>query len=184
MAGSSSAGTGASTWHAQGRVVAVIAVVLVAVCGWVGPARSAVPTTFITVNGDGSARVLDAWARFLAAGAMHATRGPAAFSPGTWHQLSPAVSGATITARLDGQRLASLTDTTLTSGIPGITTGGWYPPTTPTWPSRARRAEITTPQKPQQNVRLAARGSRDRRQGPALSPSRHTGTTSQKARTK
>jgi Glycosyl hydrolase family 59/Glycosyl hydrolase family 59 central domain len=53
--------------------------------------------------------------------------GPAAFSPGTWHRLSLAVSGTTITASLDGQRLTSLTDTTLTSGIPGITTGGWYP---------------------------------------------------------
>jgi hypothetical protein len=54
-------------------------------------------------------------------------RGRAAFSPGTWHRLSLAVTGTTITASLDGQRLASLTDTTLTSGIPGITTGGWYP---------------------------------------------------------
>ena len=55
------------------------------------------------------------------------TRGRAGFSPGTWHRLALAVSGTTITASLDGQRLASLTDTTLTRGIPGITTGGWYP---------------------------------------------------------
>jgi Glycosyl hydrolase family 59/Galactocerebrosidase, C-terminal lectin domain/Glycosyl hydrolase family 59 central domain len=54
-------------------------------------------------------------------------RGRAGFSPGTWHRLALAVSGSTITASLDGHRLASLTDTTLTRGIPGITTGGWYP---------------------------------------------------------
>ena len=68
MAGSSSAGIGASTWHAQGRVVAATAVVLVAVCGWVGPARSAVPTTFITVNGDGGARMLDGVGAVLGGG--------------------------------------------------------------------------------------------------------------------
>jgi Glycosyl hydrolase family 59/Glycosyl hydrolase family 59 central domain len=53
--------------------------------------------------------------------------GPTGFSPGTWHRLSLAISGTTITASLDGQHLASLTDTTLTRGAPGITTGGWYP---------------------------------------------------------
>ena len=53
--------------------------------------------------------------------------GPAAFTPGTWHQLSLTVSGTTVTASLDGQVLASITDSTLTKGIPGITTGGWYP---------------------------------------------------------
>lgn len=53
--------------------------------------------------------------------------GPAAFSSRTWHRLSLAASGTTITASLDGHRLTSLTDTTLTHGTPGITTGGWYP---------------------------------------------------------
>jgi glycosyl hydrolase family 59/glycosyl hydrolase family 59 (putative galactocerebrosidase) len=54
-------------------------------------------------------------------------RGRAAFSPGTWHRLSLSASGTTITAHLDGQPLASLTDSTLTQGAPGISTGGWYP---------------------------------------------------------
>ena len=53
--------------------------------------------------------------------------GAAAFSPGTWHRLSLSISGTAITASLDGQPLASLTDSTLTRGTPGITTGGWYP---------------------------------------------------------
>ena len=53
--------------------------------------------------------------------------GPAAFSPRTWHRLSLTVSGTTVTAGLDGKALASITDSTLTKGIPGITTGGWYP---------------------------------------------------------
>jgi hypothetical protein len=56
-----------------------------------------------------------------------ARHGPAAFSHGIWYRLSLTVSGANITASLDGQRLASFTDTTLASGMPGITTGGWHP---------------------------------------------------------
>jgi Glycosyl hydrolase family 59/Galactocerebrosidase, C-terminal lectin domain/Glycosyl hydrolase family 59 central domain len=53
--------------------------------------------------------------------------GAAVFSPGTWHRLSLSTSGTAITASLDGHPLASLTDSTLTRGTPGITTGGWYP---------------------------------------------------------
>ena len=53
--------------------------------------------------------------------------GPAAFTPGTWHRLSLTVSGTTVTAALDGHALRSISDSTLTKGIPGITTGGWYP---------------------------------------------------------
>ena len=48
---------------------------------------AAAPTTFITVNGDGGARVYDGV----------------------------------------GRKVASLSDSTLKRGIPGIEVGGWYP---------------------------------------------------------
>lgn len=54
-------------------------------------------------------------------------QGKVAFSPGTWHKLSLSVSRTTITARVDGKRLASLSNSTLKRGIPGIEVGGWYP---------------------------------------------------------
>ena len=55
-------------------------------------------------------------------------RGKVPFSPGVWHKLSLSISRTTITASVDGKRLASLTDsTTLKRGIPGIEVGGWYP---------------------------------------------------------
>jgi hypothetical protein len=41
--------------------------------------------------------------------------------------LSLSVSRTTITARVDGKRLASLSNSTLKRGIPGIEVGGWYP---------------------------------------------------------
>ena len=54
-------------------------------------------------------------------------QGKVPFSPGTWHKLSLSVSRTTITARVDGRRVASLSDSTLKRGIPGIEVGGWYP---------------------------------------------------------
>jgi hypothetical protein len=53
-------------------------------------------------------------------------RGQVPFAPGTWHTLSLSVSGTTIAASVDGQHVASLTDATLTHGMPGIEVGGWY----------------------------------------------------------
>jgi hypothetical protein len=55
------------------------------------------------------------------------TTGRASFAPGAWHTLSLSMSGTTIEASVDGQRIASLTDSALTRGIPGIEVGGWYP---------------------------------------------------------
>jgi hypothetical protein len=54
-------------------------------------------------------------------------RGRVPFAPGTWHTLALSISGTAITASVDGQQVASLTDATLTHGIPGIEVGGWYP---------------------------------------------------------
>jgi hypothetical protein len=54
-------------------------------------------------------------------------RGRVPFAPGTWHTLALSVSGTAIVASVDGQQVASLTDATLTHGIPGIEVGGWYP---------------------------------------------------------
>jgi hypothetical protein len=53
-------------------------------------------------------------------------RGQVPFAPGTWHTLSLSVSGTAIGASVDGQHVASLTDSTLTHGMPGIEVGGWY----------------------------------------------------------
>jgi Glycosyl hydrolase family 59 len=54
-------------------------------------------------------------------------RGRVPFAPGTWHTLALSISGTAIVASVDGQQVASLTDATLTHGIPGIEVGGWYP---------------------------------------------------------
>jgi hypothetical protein len=54
-------------------------------------------------------------------------RGHVPFAPRQWHRLSLTVAGTAIKAGVDGQQVASLTDATLTHGIPGIETGGWYP---------------------------------------------------------
>jgi hypothetical protein len=53
--------------------------------------------------------------------------GKVSFRPRTWHTLSLALSGTTIQARIDGRQVASLNDSALTSGIPGLEVGGWYP---------------------------------------------------------
>jgi hypothetical protein len=49
------------------------------------------------------------------------------FAPGTWHTLTLSLSGRNITAGVDGHQLATLSDATLSHGMPGIETGGWYP---------------------------------------------------------
>jgi hypothetical protein len=38
-----------------------------------------------------------------------------------------AIAGTAITGSVDGAQVASVTDTTLTDGMPGIEAGGWYP---------------------------------------------------------
>jgi hypothetical protein len=37
------------------------------------------------------------------------------------------IAGTAITASVDGTRVATATDGTMTDGMPGIETGGWYP---------------------------------------------------------
>jgi hypothetical protein len=54
-------------------------------------------------------------------------RGQVPFGAGTWHTLSLSLASSAITASVDGQKVATLTDSTLTHGIPGIEAGGWYP---------------------------------------------------------
>src|SRR5215831_17900368 len=49
------------------------------------------------------------------------------FAAGTWHTLALSISGTAVAASVDGQEVASLTDATLTHGMPGIEVGGWYP---------------------------------------------------------
>jgi hypothetical protein len=49
------------------------------------------------------------------------------FAAGTWHTLSLSSNGTTITGSVDGTQVASVTDATLTDGMPGIEAGGWYP---------------------------------------------------------
>ena len=53
--------------------------------------------------------------------------GTVPFAPGTWHTLTLSLSGRNITAGVDGHQLATLSDATLSHGMPGIETGGWYP---------------------------------------------------------
>ena len=49
---------------------------------------------------------------------------------GTWHRLSLAMSGHTITASVDGQQVASVSDSSWTSGLAGIEAGAF----TGSWP--------------------------------------------------
>jgi hypothetical protein len=53
--------------------------------------------------------------------------GRTSFAARKWHTLSLSVSGTTIRASVDGRPVTAVTDSTLTSGIPGIEVGGWYP---------------------------------------------------------
>jgi hypothetical protein len=54
-------------------------------------------------------------------------RGKAPFAPRIWHRLSLSLSGTAIAASIDGSQVASLTDSALAHGMPGIEVGGWYP---------------------------------------------------------
>lgn len=49
---------------------------------------------------------------------------------GTWHRLSLAMSGRAITASVDGQQVASVSDSSWTSGLAGIEAGAF----TGSWP--------------------------------------------------
>jgi hypothetical protein len=85
-------------------------------------------TYTLTVNHGGTAADTQSGQRLLAAPqqAVLAT-GHVPFAAGTWHTLSLAVNGTAITGSVDGTQVASVTDATLTDGMPGIEVGGWYP---------------------------------------------------------
>src|SRR5437762_11074754 len=55
-------------YHAMTVTAVIAAAALVPVIGAAGPARSAVPTTFITVDGEGGARVFDGVGAILGGG--------------------------------------------------------------------------------------------------------------------
>jgi Glycosyl hydrolase family 59/Galactocerebrosidase, C-terminal lectin domain/Glycosyl hydrolase family 59 central domain len=84
-------------------------------------------TFTLKVSKHGSDANTEAGQRQLTPRLTTLARGPAPFSPGTWHRLSLSVSGSTITAKIDGKKVASLSDSSFTSGMPGIEVGGWYP---------------------------------------------------------
>ena len=68
----------------------------------------------------GERQVKPASATVLAAGKV-------SFRKGSWHTLSVSMSGRTIQASVDGRQVASVTNSALTRGIPGIEVGDWYP---------------------------------------------------------
>jgi len=78
-------------------------------------------------NGGTAAATTSGQRQVKSASAVELAAGQASFAPGTWHTLSLSVSGSTIRASVDGRQVTSLTDSTLTRGIPGIEVGGWYP---------------------------------------------------------
>jgi hypothetical protein len=85
-------------------------------------------TFTLTLNRGGTAAYVASGQRQLTAPSQTTlARGRVRFSPGTWHTLSLSVSGSTVRGGIDGQHVASLSDSTLTDGIPGIQVGGWYP---------------------------------------------------------
>jgi Glycosyl hydrolase family 59/Galactocerebrosidase, C-terminal lectin domain/Glycosyl hydrolase family 59 central domain len=53
--------------------------------------------------------------------------GTVPFGVRTWHTLALSMSGAAVTASVDGEQVASVSSATLTHGMPGIEVGGWYP---------------------------------------------------------
>jgi hypothetical protein len=73
----------------------------------------------------GGQQIKPASTTMLRSGALK--NGKASFAAGTWHTLSLSISGASISASIDGRQVTSLTDSTLADGIPGIEVGGWYP---------------------------------------------------------
>ncbi len=85
-------------------------------------------TYTLTVNNGGTAAYTSSGQRSVAAPRRTVlARGTSPFAAGTWHTLSMSISGATITASIDGTQVATASDSTLTSGMPGIEVGGWYP---------------------------------------------------------
>jgi hypothetical protein len=62
--------------------------------------------------------------------ALASGRLPRPWRPGTWHQVSLTMSGATITAAADGRVLALVTDSSWTSGLAGLEASAF----TRTWP--------------------------------------------------
>jgi hypothetical protein len=85
-------------------------------------------TFSLTVNNGGAAADTQSGQRQLAAPRRTVlARGRVPFAPGTWHTLSLSISGTAVTGSVDGAQVASVTDSTLTDGMPGIEAGGWYP---------------------------------------------------------
>ena len=85
-------------------------------------------TYTLTVNRGGTAADTQSGQRLLAAPRRAVlAAGHVPFAAGTWHTLSLSVNGTAITGSVDGTQVASVTDTTLTDGMPGIEVGGWYP---------------------------------------------------------
>jgi hypothetical protein len=85
-------------------------------------------TYTLTVNHGGTAAETQSGQRLVAAPRRAVlAAGHVPFAAGTWHTLSLSSNGTTITGSVDGTRVASATDKTLTDGMPGIEVGGWYP---------------------------------------------------------
>ncbi len=78
-------------------------------------------------NGGTAADTISGDRQVTPASALVLAAGKASFAARRWHTLSLSMLGHTIRASVDGRRVAALTDATLTSGIPGIEVGGWYP---------------------------------------------------------
>jgi hypothetical protein len=78
-------------------------------------------------NGGTAADTISGERQVRPASAIVLAAGRVSFAARAWHTLSLSVSGRTIRARVDGRRVTSVTDATLSSGIPGIEVGGWYP---------------------------------------------------------
>jgi hypothetical protein len=90
-------------------------------------------TYTLTVNSGGTAAYTMSGQRSVAAPRRTVLargtlpRGAKAFAAGAWHTLSMSISGTSITASIDGTQVATASDSTLMSGMPGIEVGGWYP---------------------------------------------------------
>ena len=85
-------------------------------------------TATLTVNSGGTAADTPSGQRLLTA-PKHTVlaRARVPFAAGTWHRLSLSISGTSITGSVDGTQVAAAADSTLTDGLPGVETGGWYP---------------------------------------------------------
>ncbi len=53
--------------------------------------------------------------------------GSVPFAVDDWHKLALSFAGLQLAASVDGVQVASVTDTALSRGMPGIEVGGWYP---------------------------------------------------------